>query len=239
MSEIASQITSLTIVYSIVYSDADQRKHQSSASLAFVRGIHPGPVNSPHKWPVTRKMFPFDDVIMGVQSTWLSGPWRCGCNLKSVIFIPRVDRYRKHFLLNCLATKTHWRLVNIDSGNGSMFFFVLFYFKYIDTGLKPFSTKTALSDNHFIHTHRHNTITWQLLHTQISWGKFIFNHTRHNKTHQNHRKSVFRYLEWKLSGIEPWLEPMIWNQRTSYRRGEKLKYWDSCKICQYLLSIYL
>ena len=41
----ASQITILTIVYSTVYSDADQRKHQSSASLAFVRWIHPGPVN--------------------------------------------------------------------------------------------------------------------------------------------------------------------------------------------------
>ena len=64
MDAIASQITSLTIVYSTVYSDADQRKHQSSASLAFVRGIHRGPANSPHKWPVTRKMFPFDDVIM-------------------------------------------------------------------------------------------------------------------------------------------------------------------------------
>ena len=58
------QITSLTIVYSTVYSDAHQKKHQSSASLAFVRGIHRWPVNSPHKWPVTRKMFPFDDVIM-------------------------------------------------------------------------------------------------------------------------------------------------------------------------------
>ena len=64
MGEISSQISSLTIVYSTVYSDADQRKHQSSASLASVRGIHRGPVNSPHKWPVTRKMFPFDDVIM-------------------------------------------------------------------------------------------------------------------------------------------------------------------------------
>ena len=64
MSVIASQITSLAIVYSTVYSGADQRKHQSSASLAFVRGLHRGPVNSPHKWPVTRKMFPFDDVIM-------------------------------------------------------------------------------------------------------------------------------------------------------------------------------
>ena len=64
MDAIASQITSLTIVYSTVYSDADQSKHQSPASLAFVRGIHRWPVNSPHKGPVTRKMFPFDDVIM-------------------------------------------------------------------------------------------------------------------------------------------------------------------------------
>ena len=65
MGVMASQITSLMIVYSTVYSGADQRKHQSSASLAFVWGIHRWPVNSPHKWPVTRKMFPFDYVIMG------------------------------------------------------------------------------------------------------------------------------------------------------------------------------
>ena len=64
MGTMASQITSLTIVYSTVYSGPDQRKHRSSASLAFVRGIHRWPVNSPYKWPVTRKMFPFDDVIM-------------------------------------------------------------------------------------------------------------------------------------------------------------------------------
>ena len=64
MGAIASQITSLTIVYSTVYSGADQRKHQSSMSLAFVRGIHQGPVNSLQKWPVMQKMFPFDDVIM-------------------------------------------------------------------------------------------------------------------------------------------------------------------------------
>ena len=64
MGTIASQIISLTTVYSTVYSDADQRKHQGSASLAFVRGIHRGPVNFPHKWPVTWEMFPFDDVIM-------------------------------------------------------------------------------------------------------------------------------------------------------------------------------
>ena len=63
---IASQITSLTIVYSTVYSGTDQRKHQSVASLAFEWGIHRGPVNSPHKGPVTRKLVPFDDVIMDV-----------------------------------------------------------------------------------------------------------------------------------------------------------------------------
>ena len=52
ISAMASQIT------------AGQRKHQSSASLAFVRGIHRWPVNSPHKGQVTRKMFAFDDVTM-------------------------------------------------------------------------------------------------------------------------------------------------------------------------------
>ena len=73
MGTMVSQITRLPIVYSAVYSGVDQRKHQSSASLAFVRGIQRWPVNSPHKWPVTRKMFPFDDVIMSFQKL---GPYR-------------------------------------------------------------------------------------------------------------------------------------------------------------------
>ena len=64
MGAMASQITSITIVYPTVYSRTDQRKYQSSASLAFVRGIHREPVNSPHKGPGTWKIFPFDDVIM-------------------------------------------------------------------------------------------------------------------------------------------------------------------------------
>ena len=59
MGAIASQIISSTVC-----SGADQRKHQSSVSLAFVWGIHRSPVNSPHKWPVTNKMFQFDDVAM-------------------------------------------------------------------------------------------------------------------------------------------------------------------------------
>ena len=73
MGTVVSQITSVSIVYLTVSTGTDQRKHQRSASLAFVRGIHRGPVNSPHKWPVTRKMFPFDDVIMlTLVSFWIS-----------------------------------------------------------------------------------------------------------------------------------------------------------------------
>ena len=64
MDAMASQITGGTIIYSTVCSGADQRTHQCSASLAFVRGIHRWPMNSPHKGPVTRKMFPFDDVTI-------------------------------------------------------------------------------------------------------------------------------------------------------------------------------
>ena len=67
MGAMASRITGASMVCSTVWSAADQRKHLSSAWLADVRGIKRWPANSPHnthKWPVTRKMFPSDDVIM-------------------------------------------------------------------------------------------------------------------------------------------------------------------------------
>ena len=64
MGEIASQITSLTIVFSTVYSDADKKNPSQLRVTGLCAGNSPGPVNSPHKWPVTRKMFPFSDVIM-------------------------------------------------------------------------------------------------------------------------------------------------------------------------------
>ena len=72
MNAMASQITSVSIVHSTVCSGADRRKHQSPASLAFVRRIHRWPVNSPHKGTVTRKLFPFDDVIMVVRERAIS-----------------------------------------------------------------------------------------------------------------------------------------------------------------------
>ena len=63
-STMGSQIASLTIVYSAVYLGADRSKHHSYAPLVFVWGIHRWPVNSPRKWQVTQKIFPFDVVIM-------------------------------------------------------------------------------------------------------------------------------------------------------------------------------
>ena len=64
MGTMVFQMSGVSIVCSTVCSGADQGKYQSSAPLAFVRWIHQCPVDSPHKGPVTRKMFPFDDVIM-------------------------------------------------------------------------------------------------------------------------------------------------------------------------------
>ena len=95
MGAMASQITSLSIDYSAVYSGADQQKHQSSASLAFVRGINWGPVNSPHEWPVTRKMFPFDDVIM----------------IFTKLFIPS-ESYRCQYILHSSAPKCLNEIIN-------------------------------------------------------------------------------------------------------------------------------
>ena len=73
MSAMAYRITGM--VFTTFCSGVDQRKHYSSTSLAFVKGILRSPANSPNKGPVTRKMFPFDDVIM---YEFLVGDLWCG-----------------------------------------------------------------------------------------------------------------------------------------------------------------
>ena len=94
MSPMVSQFTGVSIVCSAVCPGTDQRKHQSSASLAFVREIHQWPVDSPHKGPVTRKMFPFDDVIMIIRghhvtySAKASSPQHYACNIICKTHIP-------------------------------------------------------------------------------------------------------------------------------------------------------
>ena len=92
MVAMAYQITNLTIVYSSIYSGADQRKHQSSASQAFVRW----PMNSPHKGPVTRKMIPFNDVITSVHNMM-----QYYCVTSSFELISMVDNtYTPHYVLS-------------------------------------------------------------------------------------------------------------------------------------------
>ena len=67
MIAMASQITGVSFICSTACSGADQRKHHSSASLAFVWGIHRWPVDSPHNGPVTRNMFPRHH---GIELNW-------------------------------------------------------------------------------------------------------------------------------------------------------------------------
>ena len=102
MGPIASQITSLAIVYSTVYPGADQRKHQNSASLAFVRWIHRLPVTSPHKWPVTRKMFPFDDVIM----LHITHPLSVSSCIKM-----KVQSFSSHMILTIDWVRANWKII--------------------------------------------------------------------------------------------------------------------------------
>ena len=77
MGAMTSQITSLNIFCSTAYSGADQRKHQRSTLLVFVWIIHRWPIHSPYKCPITRKMLPFDDVIMAQNQSFFLHKMRC------------------------------------------------------------------------------------------------------------------------------------------------------------------
>ena len=69
MSAMASQITGVSIGCTAVCSGLDHRNHQSSALLAFVRGIHRRHMDSSLKGPVTLQMFPFDEI--GTNLDWI------------------------------------------------------------------------------------------------------------------------------------------------------------------------
>ena len=109
MGAMASLITSLTSVYSTVHCGADQRKHQSSVSLAFVRGLHRRPVNSPYKWLVTQKMFPFDDVIATSENTPLLqdfSQWRVRFKWKLYCHCMKNLRQRYRIIaLSCISMR--------------------------------------------------------------------------------------------------------------------------------------
>ena len=113
LSAMASQITAVTIVYSTLCSGTDQTKHQSFATLAFLRGIHRWTVNSLHKGPVTRNMVPFDDVIMqkNHKSGWthaLEGQDRIGHDWQSRVTL-------KHVKLSPNACPIEYTIQNSES----------------------------------------------------------------------------------------------------------------------------
>ena len=113
MGAMAPPITSRTNVFSSFYTGADHRKHQSSASLAFVRGIQGWPVNSPHKGPVTRKMFPFDAVIMSYVTPSLE--WISAFILWCLLVLDLLDPSSQSIFLpsycfcKMLTNKKKWR----------------------------------------------------------------------------------------------------------------------------------
>ena len=110
MGTMASQITGVSKVYSTFCSGANQRKHQNSASRAFVRGIHRSPKNSPQKKPITRKMFSFDDVIMYITSiyleliVWPQEKIKANMCTHLVGYVVYVGVFRQHLLVT-IATK--------------------------------------------------------------------------------------------------------------------------------------
>ena len=122
MSMVVSQITSFSIVCSIVCSGADQRKHQSSASLAFVRGIHRWPANSPH-----------NELVTEIFSIWwrhhgkqllLPGHTYMGRTIENFTIHSRVltnERVKHPSYLNHYGLTTPYGdvvLINIGSGSG-------------------------------------------------------------------------------------------------------------------------
>ena len=102
MSAMASQITGVSDCLPNLCSGTDQRKYQSSASLAFVRGIHQWPVNFPHKGPVTWKMFSFHDVIMIL--TKLHSAIPIACNTLKFLLMPIFN----YLIFNCLIACNTW-----------------------------------------------------------------------------------------------------------------------------------
>ena len=95
MRAMASQITNISKVCSTICSGADQRKHQRSTSLAFVKGIHWSPVNFPHKGPVTWKVFPCDDLS-------------CDTSYPSIHSYPFWDKGAVHVPFNGVGSTSQW-----------------------------------------------------------------------------------------------------------------------------------
>ena len=176
MSAMASQITGVTIVYSTVCHGADQRKHLSFASLAFVMEIHRWPVDSPHKGQVTRKMVPFDDIIMDfvpdishVYIWWWSNLayFQSLPSLRLGKFIECDNTILIHFCGLLFLHKTKYKYFPMAI-RGKMFKIQLIEVVYalnsIRTGCFIHSNKSPMRDHVFVRGFKGLYRTWQRCH---------------------------------------------------------------------------
>ena len=145
MSSMASQITCASIVCSNVCSGADQSKHQSSTSLAFVKGIRWWPVDSPHKGPVTRKMFPSDDVIMHDWSAYW--PLSMYVFVLAYLFRPcqKVSKYNN---LISFAKLFEWHLLWWNQTPTLYLYYPLFITIYLNIQPSELSSKAVFLCTH-------------------------------------------------------------------------------------------
>ena len=132
MGVLASQIISISTVFSNVCSCAHQKEHQRSALLAFVREIQRWQVVSSHKAPVTRKMFPFNDVIMNCWLVWIvigstekllsifmGSMWKCFSLLP-------LSAVKASVTAKTACNANHWRQIMVPWGCGCNFKNVIF-----------------------------------------------------------------------------------------------------------------
>ena len=189
----ASQITSLTIVYSTVYSGTDQRRHQSSASLAFVRGIRRWPVNSRHKSLVTQKMFPFDDVMMVVIcQKW---HWQGGESLRTPVIVGRLN-LREETLF--LFKKMFLTILSVKPG--------------ISVAYVPGATAVILSRSHwsvFLQVNNTCSLVKAIVSHRANDFHLDLTHIPHETDHTPVKHWVLRALEhifWRTQNPQFWIK---------------------------------
>ena len=193
----ASQITGVSMVYSAVCSGTDQRKHLSSASLAFVRGIYRWPTKSPHKGPVTRKMLPFVDVIMSISISEItqyhfvsvvsnSGKYICnvGTSIMRSINIQRISLFCESILYFMTTSKN----------------FLIISFYSMDAGLFSIDIEFGVCGYVFVLS---NTLQWR-----HNGRDCVSNHQPHDCYTQafiqaHIRENIIVPRHWPLWGIPP------------------------------------
>ena len=192
MSPMASQITGASMVYSTVYSDADHRDKYSSASLAFVRRIHRWPVNSPHKGPVTRRMFPIDDVIMRKRSLSSQG---------LILVYPSLLLYMIYpYVTNCVISVNFSQNTNIYFRSNAYMLHKSFFHSHSPGGNQTRNCRpggvhwVVLDSANSLSLVGHLAITWTEV--ELIWIGPLTTHLSENNI--KIRSISFTNIEWKL-----------------------------------------